>query len=314
MTTFDFVVPDHVERNFRAWQQTMVDQKRSDNPSVKLIARQQEFVAAATSSAHLAAYLQNRLDVTPDFVLASPSLQAVAESEMLNTPFEWEFHVGQQLANVTPQQARSSPWWYVCHIAWLRSGVFPDPPDTTFKARVNPKLTASNRATMPASASKNLDEATRQLLRRLGGLPHIRRSRGVATDPPIARAYWRHRLATEAAVAASDGAGISVEGIHQILHRSSWGRFMDRSRDTYSSLLSPRALAAVCVVAASSGKGAIRDDHLQVIARRCLSAHPDLTDWDSLTRAPEPTPTDSAHPNGSTPPRSNRNRQRRSRR
>ena len=131
MTTFDSVVPDHVDRNFRAWQQSMVDLKRSDNPSAKLIARQQEFVAAATSSARLAAYLQNRLDLTPDFLLASPSLQAVAESEMLNTPFEWELHVGQQLADVTPQQARSSPWWYVCHIAWLRSGVFPDPPRRT---------------------------------------------------------------------------------------------------------------------------------------------------------------------------------------
>ena len=267
--------------------------QRLDNPSAKLIARKQEFVAAATSSARLAAYLQKRLDLTPEFILASPSLQAVAESEMLNTPFEWEFHVGQQLANVTPQQARSSPWWYVCHIAWLRSGVFPDPPDTTSKARVNPRLTASNAATMLASASKNLDEATRQLLRRLGGLPHIRRSRGVATDPPIARAYWRHRLAAEAATAASGGAGISVEGIHQMLHhRSSWGRFIERSQLTYSSLLSPRAITAVCVVAASSGKGAIRDDHLQAIARRCLSAHPDLTDWDSLTRAPEPTPHD----------------------
>ena len=75
--------------------------------------------------------------------------------------------------------------------------VFPNPPDIAFDARVNPRILSSDPVAMPSTASETLDEATRNLLRRLGGLPHIRRLYRVAEDPPIPRAYWRHRLAAD---------------------------------------------------------------------------------------------------------------------
>ena len=313
MTADHQVVPEHVERSFSAWQQSLVEQKRSKSPAPTLIANQQELVASATSSDCLASYLIRRLNIGPELLAAAPPLQGVTADEMLNAPFEWEHHVGQQLREVTPQQARSSAWWYICHIAWLEAGTFPNPPDIAFNARVNPKSLESDPARMPDSASETLDKATRNLLRRLGGLPHIRRLYRVAIDPPISRAYWRHRLAADAAVSAPASASLTTEECHRTLHRSSWDHFMERSQRTYSSLLSPHALAAVCAIAESSRKG-VRDEHLQAIAQRCLQAHPELMDWDALARAPGTMPSGPTQSGTSTPSRKSRKAKRQRRR
>lgn len=313
MTTSRQVVPEHVERSFGAWQQSLVEQKRSKNPAPRLVAGQQKLVAAATSSDGLASYLSQSLGADPDLIAQAPALRGVTADEMLNTPLEWELHVGSQLREVEPQQALSSAWWYVCHIAWLRAGVFPNPPDVAFGARVNPRVLSSDPATISSTASETLDKATRNLLRRLGGLPHIRRIYRVAEDPPIPRAYWRHRLAADAAGSAPVGASLTAEECHRILHLSSWGRFIERSSQTYSSLLSPRALAAVCAAAESSRRG-VRDEHLQAVAQRCLQAHPELTDWETLSRAPDPVTAGPTQPGESTSPTNNRrSRRRRSR-
>lgn len=313
MTASRQVVPEHVERSFSAWQQSLVEQKRSKNPAPRLIAGQQQLVAAATSSDGLASYLSQSVGADPDLIAQTPALQGVTADEMLNTPLEWELHVGSQLSEVEPQQALSSAWWYVCHIAWLRAGVFPNPPDVAFGARVNPRVLSSDPATISSTASETLDKATRNLLRRLGGLPHIRRIYRVAEDPPIPRAYWRHRLAAEASASAPVGASLTADECHRILHLSSWGRFIERSSQTYSSLLSPRALAAVCAAAESSRRG-VRDEHLQAVAQRCLQAHPELTDWESLSRAPDPVTAGPTQPGETTPPTNNRrSRRRRSR-
>lgn len=308
-------VPEHVERSFSAWQQSLVEQRRTEDPAPALIDRQQTLVASAQSSDALASYLGEQINVDSHLIDAAPALQGVTADEMLNTPLEWELHVGAQLRDVEPRQALSSAWWYICHIAWLKAGTFPNPPDIAFKARVNPGILKSNPVTMPRTASKKLDDATRNLLRRLGGLPHIRHLKGVATDPPISRAYWRHRLAADAAVSAPANINLTTEECHRILHLSSWGHFIDRSQQTYSSLLSPRALAAVCSIAESSrSRRGVRDEHLQVIARRCLQTHPELADWDTLSRAPDPISPEPEQSETSTQPSNNRQGRRRRKR
>jgi len=309
VTTEYHTVPEHVERSFSRWQQSLVEPKRSKSPAPALIAKQQEFVASANSSDRLASYLVQQLNAAPELIAAAPTIEGVTADEMLNTPIEWEHHVGSQLREVEPHQARSSAWWYICHIAWLRAGVFPNPPNTAFNARVNPRTLSSDPAAMPNSASEKLDKATRNLLRRLGGLPHIRRLYRVAIDPPISRAYWRYRLAADAAASTPASASLTTEECHLVLHRSSWDHFIERSQRTYSSLLSPRALAAVCAIT-ESNKNGVRENHLQVIAQRCLQAHPELSDWDMLSRTPNPVSPEPNQPETSTQPNNNRQRRR----
>ena len=258
------------------------------NPAPTLVAKQQELVRSATSIESLCSYLVQQLNIKPDLISLPPNIQAVTSDEMLNAPAEWDRYVGCQLLQVPRIEALSSPWWYICHIAWLERGVFPDPPDTTFNARINPRILESNPETIPNSASKKLDDATRNLLRRLGGLPHIRRLYRVAEDPPIPRAYWRCRIAADATASAPANSGLTFEKCHALLHSGQWGRFIERTQNAYSSLLSPRSLAAVCMIADSNKKG-VRMDHLQVIARRCLQTHPDLADWAYLSRTVVPS-------------------------
>ena len=277
------LVPEHVEQRFTKWQRSLVETKRSAKPADDLIARQQDFVRAATTSEKLVDYLTKHLGIEQELLKAAPHIEGVTEKEMLHRPPEWERHIGKQLSHIEPHTARSSPWWYICHIAWLQRETFPNPPDATFKARVRKSLLSDNPAKFSTAQSKTLDDATRNLLRWLGGLPHIRRLYRVAEDPPIARAWWRYHIAEIAAESVAADTQLTAEDIHRILHKSQWGRFIERSQRTFSSLLAPRALTAACVVSESS-KEALKHDHLQAVARRCLQSHPELMDWDELTR------------------------------
>ena len=278
----------------------MVDKKRQPRPSDELVDRQQQFLRAAAESAQqLADYLINRLGIGDELIASAPKLDPVTPDEMTNTPVAWERHIGGQLDGVSPIQAISSPWWYICHTAWLRTDVFPDPPDSTFKARVGEATLRQPADSVSPKDSEILDRATRNLLRSLGGLPHIRRAKAVATDPPIAKAYWRYRLAAEAAAHAPPASGLTALHCHELLHRSRWVRFIDRSQMKYSAVLAPRALAAVCAMTAGDSKG-IREPHIQMVARRCLQAHPDLIDWDILAQVPVGPETPGAKPSSRT--------------
>lgn len=273
------------------WQRGLADVKRRAAPDQGLVERQQEFLsAAAGSAAALAAYLVKHLRISEESLREVPTLGGVTADEMHNTPVEWERRIASQLREIAPRQALSTEWWYVCHTAWLQRGVFPDPPDEAFKARVGRDLLDRTVPNTDSDAAKALDEATRSLLRRLGGLPHIRRGYRVATDPPIARAYWRSRLADRAAEAAPAQAGLEAERCQDMLHGAGWGTFVERTQRRFSSTLQPRAMAAVCAIAAEDS-GKVTKDHVQTVARRCLNSHPELADWQALTRPPTAMPS-----------------------
>ncbi|WP_419924582.1 hypothetical protein [Candidatus Poriferisocius sp.] len=294
--TVERPVAEQTSTSFSVWQQSMVDKKRQDRPSHELVGRQQQFLKAANgSSSLLADYLIGRLNIEEEALAQAPALDGVTSDEMNKTPLIWEQHVGSQLSGILPIQAISSPWWYICHAAWLRGGVFPDPPNSTFKARVGQETLEKPADRTSFKEKQTLDTATRNLLRGLGGLPHIRHVKAVATDPPIARAHWRYRLGAEAAANAPPESGLTAESCHELLHRSSWVQFIDRSQMKYSAVLAPKALAAVCAIAAHDPKG-IREYHLQAVARRCLQAHPDLINWQALTQVPEEPETPRAKP------------------
>ena len=306
--TVEGPVPERIASSFSIWQQSMVDKKRQLRPSDELVGRQQQFLMAAAGSAQqLADYLIDRLGIDDETLASAPKLEPVTPDEMTKTPVVWERHIGGQLADVSPIQAISSPWWFICHAAWLRDGVFPDPPDSTFKARVGGEMLGQPADSISLKDRRILDNATRNLLRGLGGLPHIRRVKAVATDPPIARAYWRYRLAAQAAAHAPPESRLTTDSCHELLHRSSWVQFIDRSQMKYSAVLVPRALAAVCAMTTGDSKG-IREHHIQAVARRCLHAHPDLIDWYILTQVPlEPeTPGGKPSPRTATKKRGNK--------
>ena len=316
--TASTTIPDNMTSAFSTWQQTLVEQVRSKTKPTPaaMIAEQQKFVtAAAISTDELAAYLSQQIGLANAQHLTNtvPKLQPVTADEMLNTPFEWEHHVGKQLKTVDRIAAADSVWWYICHIKWLQDGVFPNPPHETFKARVNNKTLTTPPASMPHAMSKKLDEATRNLTRRLGGLPYIRRQYRVATDPPIARAYWRYKLA-EAAANADPAAKLTTRTVHETLHRGSWSWFIDRTQASYSSVLEPRAVAAVCAIAQQNKKG-IHADYIKTVAQRSLYAHPRLTDWATLTTptTPPPNGVDAPQPDNNQQTNSQRNEQNRRR-
>jgi len=89
VTAKHYAVSEQVERRFSTWQQSLVEQRRSNNPSLDLIAKQQEFVSASKSQDELASYLSDKLGVSSELMAEVPPLQRVTADELLNTPFEW---------------------------------------------------------------------------------------------------------------------------------------------------------------------------------------------------------------------------------
>lgn len=74
--------------------------------------------------------------------------------------------------------------------------------------------------------------------------------------------------------------------------------------------------AWVAALADASKRSAFggRDEHLQAIAQRCLQAHPELIDWDTLARALGPMPSGPTQSGTSTPSRKSRQAKRQKRR
>ena len=81
-------------------------------------------------------------------------------------------------------------FWTLAHIRWLEEGQLGDQIEETL-------LRGGGR-------DSTEDQRTRNLLRRVGGLPHVRGKVSVLSDSPISRAWWRGSVASEIADAAAD--------------------------------------------------------------------------------------------------------------
>ena len=277
-------VTPEVARRFSEWQQSLVPGNEATVAHEHIRRRQALLNAAADSSSRLADYLTEVLQPTDSAWDGCPDIEPIDVSEMHSPCLDWETHIGGQMTQVTSLQALSAPWWYLCHIKWLKDGVLPDPPDETFKCRVGENTRRTDPSRLGTDAHADVNRATRLLLRWLGGLPHIRHAKGVATDPPVARALWRYRMA-QAAAEESEG-NIAADACHRVLLTGGgWSRFVDVSQVRYSSLLHPRAFAALCYACTSNDNdnAAITNDTMQTVARRCLDHHPALMPWDKLT-------------------------------
>ena len=110
------------------------------------------------------------------------------------------------VARATRSEAAQVLFWVACSVAWLESHGLEDPPSPMFtKQRFGPILHIA-----PDKLSEEqrhlVDRATRDVLRGLGGIPHVRSGHNNhLLDCPTARAWWRVEIALQAQ-SSSDGA------------------------------------------------------------------------------------------------------------
>lgn len=105
---------------------------------------------------------------------------------------ELETELAAPWGMIPPRLALYPLFWFLCHIAWIEEGRF----GYTGRRLADLFLKGGRSSTREAQ--------TRNLLRRTGGLAPVRGRVSVFTDCPLARAWWRHRVAVQVEE-ASDG-------------------------------------------------------------------------------------------------------------
>lgn len=193
-------------------------------------------VAVSNGPDALAQYLRQQLALEADDRIEAPSLlRPVTSAEYRHPPLDLERELAQEWAGVIhPRNASRPLFWTLCHIDWLEQGYFTSDISSTFLGTLN-----------NGTPEKHRDDATRNLLRRMGGLHYARGKVSVRVDCPLSRAWWRARIAAKAASAAHGE--ITEEQAHSVLHSSNggWAALAEESVRRIPVINHPAALAAL---------------------------------------------------------------------
>lgn len=263
---------------FTRWQRSLVSRNRlreDEDSSARIMERQEELAQAMTDGAQsLASYLRMQLDlVGKDLSEALALPRQLTAEEAFEPPLDLEEELHEAWSGqVASGQASQPAYWTVCHIPWLEEGLLGNDPVATFSTKT------------PGRRNPNREKLTRDTLRNLGGLPHIRGNVTAFSDCPLARAYWRRRVAVEAAAQAQTG--LTVESAHNALHRSGqvWETFVLVAIKRLTVLNHPKARAALVAHIAATPK-ITREEVAESgrrLARRGLSYSLDMLSWDEL--------------------------------
>ena len=257
-------LPEDAWESLSQWQKSLVAKKREsdDTPPAERAAVQQGFLRAAGQSAHTAAEaLRNALRCPADQVLDIPALRTPLGVADIRIPaMTWEQTLHKSLTQpetgtaATRADAAQVLFWVASSLRWLESGGLEGSPVSMFtKKPVRPLLPRDPSSLTPAERLV-LDGGTRDVLRGIGGIPHVRT--GLTQhllDCPTARAWWRVEIAEQAA-SNSDGA-VSVADCHEVLlNPGCW-----RGWTTTAMTMAGRLSAGPCVAAFIAAARAHRD-------------------------------------------------------
>jgi hypothetical protein len=247
-------LPDGAWESLSQWQKSLVAKKREadDTPPAERAAAQQEFLRATGHSAHTAAdALRNALRYPADQALDIPTLKTPLGVADIQTPaMTWEQMLHKSLAQpetgapATRADAAQVLFWVACSLRWLESDGLEGSPVAMFtKKPVRPLLPRDPSSLAPVDRLV-LDDGTRDVLRGIGGIPHVRT--GLThhlLDCPAARAWWRVEIAEQAA-AHSDGTATVADCHEVLLDPGCW-----RGWTTTAMTMAGRLSAGPCVAA-----------------------------------------------------------------
>ena len=227
---------------FSSWQEGIIfDQRKHGKPGdhnreiVERVRNRQEKLVSAISGGPgaLAVYLRGVLGLglgDPIEALPFPR-ERITPSEFLNPPVELEEELGAAWEGLPPRLASQPLFWLLCHVAWIAEERFGDAGNL-----LNAALTGDVR---------RLEDRTRHFLRCTGGLFVVRGNISVFSDCRMARAWWRWRMAGQAAQ-STDGR-IDRREAHAALHanRPAWEELAMLSLRRITVVNQPRARAAI---------------------------------------------------------------------
>lgn len=268
------------EQQFSDWQRGLTLWNKPNQSATEVHERQvalRDAVHGGTTT--FVAYLKDQLGLTAGESDDAPPLpRSLDPSEFRDPPFQLERQIYEAWRDVVKARFASQPlFWTRAHASWIDQG------------RLGEQLTPALLGALQSGKPMGNDEAaTRNLLRRLGGLPHVRGKVSVIQDCPLSRCWWRGRIA-EGAAQASHGE-LDGETAHRVLHSTNdaWDRFAGDSvkRITAINHASVRA-AVICQYREASRETGGVDAHEMQDAVRILARYGppvifDGLDWSEL--------------------------------
>lgn len=247
-------LPEDAWGSYLRLQEALVAKNRRTDttPAADRSAAQQQFLRGTAHSAQAAAdTLRAALKYPEKRDLGVPPLLGSLSVSDIRTPtVAWEQMVHDSLARpqngspTTRAEAATVAFWAACSLRWLESGGFQGSPVSLFTKEPLRPLLPRDPAELDTSERLVLDDGTRDVLRGLGGIPHVRSAHNHhLLDCPTARAWWRVEIASQAA--SKSGGSLSVADSHEaLLPRGCW-----RAWTTTAMTMAGRLAAGPCVAA-----------------------------------------------------------------
>ena len=253
------MITTEFERKVDFWQQQVVVKKGKGSGDANLEQRQVDLETAAKGGmSALVEYLQEQLG----FTSRKEILEAEQEIPMLGrrltvdearyVPVELKQEIVGGFATISAADAARPAFWTAAHIVWAEENLL-------------------EKGWAKKLVGKDADATARNVCRNLGGLPHIRGKTSVLVDCPLARAWWRVRIANLIAEAGLD-LELDVYDTHRILHRSPvWEVLTGELVRRLAVMNEPRALAALVTFFNKGNIDKINKDHFKQMIHRMAS-------------------------------------------
>ena len=251
------MITKNFEEAVASWQQWVVIKKKGGGDE-ELKLRQSELMAAARGGTTvLFGYLRGKLGVKN----RSDMLEAKQEIPMLVrrltvdearcVPIELEREIVGGFDTISVADAARPAFWTAAHIVWAEENLLEE-------------------GWAKKLVGKDADATARNVCRNLGGLPHVRGKTSVLVDCPLARAWWRVRIANLIAEAGLER--LDVDDTHRILHRSPvWEVLTGELVRRLAVMNEPRALAALVTFFNKGNIDKINKDHFKQMIHRMAS-------------------------------------------
>ncbi|MYE96090.1 MAG: hypothetical protein F4X28_01880 [Acidimicrobiaceae bacterium] len=162
---------------------------------------------------------------------------------------DWETMLHESLSSpgdspvTTRAEAAQVLFWAACSVAWLEAGSLGNPPAGLLTKKSSAPLVNADPNTLDDDERLLLDDASRDMLRGLGGIPHVRSGHNnVLLDSAMARAWWRVDIARQAE--SSSNGELSFDDCYAAFLPSGCWRAWTTTAMTRAGRLSPGQCAA----------------------------------------------------------------------
>ena len=134
----------------------------------------------------------------PDVKISIPET-AWNEQQFKNSPWSKDTStiVDAWHKEIVPQDACKAQYWFAVHVKLMKADIIESGYFGFKEKRENKSGYNAIKRSLDSNDAKEIDDSVRDVLRHLGGIPHVRGKRTAYADCPTAKLWWRYHYTAE---------------------------------------------------------------------------------------------------------------------